>query len=537
MALHRRFLSVYLLAVFLIGLGYLAILPVFEGFDENAHYSSLRQIAETGAIPLYGSSYLNREILDYQGPTPYGSLEPPYDKGMVYAKFFARPELAEHYRQTYRRPYTHPPYAASQELNWQAQHPPLYYLLFAPLMKATDGLSFVAQIFILRLASFVLALGGIAFGLAAFRPWRPSPSADTAAAGFILYPLILPMFFPEFTRIGNDSLCIFLVGVVAYCLSFWLEDERNTKAAITVGVALGMGLLTKAFFLPITAALALFLLFRIGMEKTAEATRPQRYRSLTKLFLPALLIGGAWYFYNLSVHGDLSGGNDAIRLARQGGLLANLQEHFSLFSFIRGVIVPLVSYAWAGTWSLARLPDRLYLPLLLLAAWVAAAFLSQAKRRPLADPIWLPVWVFAAFMCGLLWHVVISVALNGNGNTPGWYLHILAPWIAPILGVGVAAIWRSRRGAQPLLIGLLLYAALFQAMALWAQFALFTGCAGKGADKHYVFSGPAFCLDQIPLLVDRLAVLGWPTLAALGFGGGIICVFWLLRQSWRLRQA
>lgn len=536
MALHRCFRSLYLLAIFLIGLGYLAILPVFEGFDENAHYSSLRQIADTGTIPLYGSSYLNREIADYQGPVSYSTLTPPFDRDLVYSKFFSLPERVRQYRETYRQPFTHPPYQAGQELNWQAQHPPLYYLLLAPLVKATDKLSFVAQIFTLRLASFVLALGGVAFGLSAFRQPHLSPYADTPAIGFMVYPLILPMFFPEFTRIGNDSLCIFLVGVVAYCLSLWLEDERNTKAAVASGVALGMGLLTKAFFLPITAALALFLAFRIGIDKTNPATRPRRCWNLTGIFLPALIIGGSWYIYNLTAHGDLSGGNDTIRLAQQGGLWSNLQRNFSVLALLRGFIVPLVSYSWGGTWSLARLPELLHLPLLLLAAWVAAAFLLQVKSRPLADPLWLPVWVFAVFLCGLFWHVLVSVALNGNGNTPGWYLHILMPWIAPALGIGASAILRNH-SAKPFLIGLLLYAALFQVIALWAQFALFTGCAAKGADKHYLFSGKAFCLDQIPLMLDHIAVLGWPGLAAVGFGGGMAGAFWLLRQRWKLREA
>lgn len=38
-ATDQLFLSVYLLALFFTGLGYLAVLPAFEGFDETAHYS------------------------------------------------------------------------------------------------------------------------------------------------------------------------------------------------------------------------------------------------------------------------------------------------------------------------------------------------------------------------------------------------------------------------------------------------------------------------------------------------------------------
>src|ERR1019366_10533663 len=66
----------------------------------------------------------------------------------------------------------------------------------------------------------------------------------------MLYPLVLPMFFPEFTRIGNDCLCLFLVGVTAFLLSKWLKDENNKRLSVAIGVVLGLGLLTKAFFIP-----------------------------------------------------------------------------------------------------------------------------------------------------------------------------------------------------------------------------------------------------------------------------------------------
>ena len=527
MTVRRSFLFVYLLALLFIGLGYLAILPVFEGFDENAHYSNLRQIADTGTIPLYGKSYLDQETIDYQGPVAYSSGTPPFDQNMVYLKFFTHPKLVEYYRQTYRQPLPRSPYRVSQVPNWQAQHPPLYYLLLAPLVNASDHVSLVTQFFLLRMVSFLLALAGVAFGLLAFRQPNLPPEADPAVIGFVFYPVILPMFFPEFTRIGNDSLCLFLVGLVAYLLSLWLKNERNTKISIAIGVALGMGLLTKAFFLPITAGLAMFLLIRLWLDKQNVAMRSQRGWNLLQIILPALLIGGGWYVYKLIMYGELTGSDWAIRLAHQGGLIAGLKENFSLYGLVRGVVGPLVSYSWAGTWSLTRIPALLHLPLLLLAAWVIGAFLLQLKRRSLTDPVWLPVWVFGFFGCVLFWNVVISVALSTHGNTPGWYLHILMPWIAPALGIGAISILQHRR-SRLFLIGFMFYAVLFQMIALWAQIALFTGCATKGDDKYYVFSGQSFCLDQASLLMDRLAVLGYPSLAAIGFGGGLICMLWLL---------
>jgi hypothetical protein len=102
------------------------------------------------------------------------------------------------------------------------------------------------------------------------------------------------------------------------------------------------------------------------------------------------------------------------------------------------------------------------------------------------------------------------------------------PWVAPILGIGITSLLEFRH-FKPYFIGLLLYAAFFQIVALWAQVTLFTGCAVKTDDSFYAFTGHFFCLDQVPVLLERLSVLGWPVLAAVGFGGGLICVLLLMR--------
>jgi hypothetical protein len=528
---ERIFLPLYFLTLLLIGLGYLSILPAFEGFDENAHYSSIRQIADTGTIPIYGASFLDQEVTDYQGPSPYGSLTPPFDEGMTYSKFFAQPHLLEHYLLAYCQSSMPTSYRPSQVQNWQSQHPPLYYILLAPLEKITENFSFMTRIFLLRLASFLLALSGVVLGLMACKNSNKPLKDNPSVVGFMLYPLVLPMFFTEFTRIGNDSLCLFLVGTIAFLLSKLLNDENDKKLSLAIGVALGLGLLTKAFFIPITAALCLFLMVRIFLDKRKSTTQLKHWQNLILVLLPAVLIGGGWYVYKFIAFGTLIGSADSIQLTNQGGLTANLGQNFSIYGLVRGLIVTVVSYSYAGTWSLTRLPALLHIPLLWLAAWGFGAFALQIKRWPLTDLAWLPVYLFCTFGGGFLYHIIISLAINGNGNTPGWYLHILMPWVAPALGIGFCSLLKKTR-TKPFLIGLLLYAVLFQLMALWSQLALFTGCATKGNDKFYAFSGHAFCLDQTPVLIDHLSVLGWPILAAVGFGVVLICAL-LLVVEWR----
>jgi len=525
---RRAFALAYLLFLFGIGIGYISITPPFEGFDETAHYSSLREIADTGRIPVLGKSYLDQSVVDYQGPMPYETGNPPFDRRLVYPKFFARPDLVAHFQQYYRRPSPHLAFRPSGESNWQAQHPPLYYLLLAQVLRGLDGLSFTAQFFVLRLISFAFAVVGVAFGLAAVnRPDSP-PERNPAVIGFVLYLIVLPMFFPAFARIGNDSLCLLLAGVTAWLLAGWLKNDRDPGKALAIGVVLGLGLLTKAFFLPITMGLGIFLAIRLWQVRSTPSAG-ERLGSTVLLLLAAVLVGGGWYAYRLLTYGDLTGSEDSVQLARQGGLVAGFERHFSLFQLVRGALMPLASYQWIGTWSVTRLPEVYQVPMAALAGWVVIAYARQLARRPLADTAWLPVWMFALFVAGLFWHTVTYIALYGLGSTGGWYLHILMPWAAPAVGLGIASIAAHQR-VRPLLAALLAYAFAFHMFALWAQLALFTGCATKGNDKYYVFSGSVLCFDRAPLIMDRLAVLGYPALAISGFALGLACLGWLLVQ-------
>lgn len=513
------------------GMAYISILPVFEGFDETAHFSSLRQIANTGTIPIHGKGFLDRFILEFQGPLPYDSGTPPFDQGVVYASFFKDPELVDLYIQKYRQPFPLPPYYPSQVPNWQAQHPPLYYLLLAPLINIVDGFSFTAQFFLLRSISFLLALSGVALGIKAVFQASDATERNIALFGFVFYPVVLPMFFPEFARIGNDSLCIFLVGMIAYLLSRWLEDEYSINKSIPVGVALGMGLLTKAFFLPVASALTVFLLLKAWMNRQG---RSKYLRSLFSILLPMLLIGGSWYIYNLVHFGTFTGSSESLTLSSAGGLFTGLNRHFSWINFIRGLIAPIASFIWAGTWSLVRLPDLFHLPLMMLTLSIMIAYVVQIIPRRSDHPVWLPVWMFIFFGAGLFWHILVGIAINGNAATPGWYLHILMPWTAPALGLGLVSILRNSR-LRILTILLLSYAMLYHLAVLWSQFALFTGCASKGPDKYYVFSGNFFCLDQISILMDRASILGYPALGIVGFLGWIFANLWLLKQIWEIK--
>ena len=122
---------------------------------------------------------------------------------MTYPSFFANPAAVAHY-EVYRISPPQERFTPGADENYEAQHPPLYYLLMAAIMRAADGFSFVDQILILRLVSYILAWTGFALGWYATQSYSGKLIPQGVATGYLFFPFVVPMFFSEFARIGND---------------------------------------------------------------------------------------------------------------------------------------------------------------------------------------------------------------------------------------------------------------------------------------------------------------------------------------------
>jgi hypothetical protein len=84
----KKFTFLLFSALFFVGLGYILLLPAFEGFDESAHYSRIREIENSASSMFEKESYIDQVIIDYVGPMPYSSGSPPYSHENTYDNFF-----------------------------------------------------------------------------------------------------------------------------------------------------------------------------------------------------------------------------------------------------------------------------------------------------------------------------------------------------------------------------------------------------------------------------------------------------------------
>ncbi|MEA2782607.1 MAG: hypothetical protein QOK29_4151 [Rhodospirillaceae bacterium] len=491
-----------LLAVALAGIAHIAFLPPFEGFDESAHLSYIQQIADTGRIPRLGVDRISTDVEDYPGPHVLSMQIGKQDAGRVYRIFFGKPvpDLKQPVSRAYR---------PGVALNWQAQHPPLYYVLMTPFYRLAENWSWPGHMLLLRLVSWAAAFAGLVIGMRATEQVLSTLIVAPAAALLVpAWPLLFPEFFPEMARLGNDSLCLLLMGFAWRSVVRGLHDP-DPKTAIGLGVSLGCGLLTKAFFWPIVAGcVALFGLAWLQ-------SRQKRFLKFVAIAVGfTLVIGGWWYIRSLLTVGSFLGGAEFVQADQVGGILARLSSGVGLDGirvFLRGMAVIAGSFAWAGTWTLAMLPQIFTLPVVLLAALPLALWLARLRALPVVGLA--PLFLAAPFLAGLLYHVLGRAVGAYDAGTPGWYLHILA---AP-LALAVALGWRWRRFFAALVV----YGICFHLVCWATQLSLFSGCTYKPGPHMSLTLDPGSCL----IVPSHLATLGEPLLGSIALAAAAVAGF------------
>jgi 4-amino-4-deoxy-L-arabinose transferase-like glycosyltransferase len=505
----RALIALMLLSSLLLGLAQAALIPPFEGFDEHGHYSYIQQVAETGRWPRLNDR-MSKDVDDYLALAPGPDSIP---RQWTHHQFFAAPtSVIAAARDWIQSPRPQPRgFTPGGIENWQAQHPPLYYALMAPVYRATGTLSFAGQMFALRACSYLLAWAGLCIvAVAAWRGAIPERAAAPVLLAIAAWPLIFPMWFPEMGRIGNDSL-IMVFAALLFWLAWRIVAAGTTLHFILLGLVLGLALLTKATFLPVAAA----ILAVLGLHALLRDVPGQRTERLIKSCLATaimLAIGGWWFASKLIETGSMIGSSDVVRMHASGGLIAGLMANLRPIDL---VLMPwgfVASFLWAGTWSFVVPPRVFLLPLVALLAALGYGAWRMLRRHGVHPVDGFALLTAALFLGALTYHSAVALS-TASGTSPAWYLHSLAPILALLVGYGLygAAQVRWLKAALALLM---LYPPLFLAAMQVTNALYFAGCAAKLPERMY-FAGASGvqCLADLPRMVDNLAVLALPSVA------------------------
>lgn len=171
------------LVIYLLGIAFICFLPLGK-VTMVAHYSYAQQIADIGEAPSVAQGRLSANVEAYQrsAPMPY-STTPPFDNngGITYRTWFSH---ADSFKGLPHGTHRERHFSAGMASNWQAQHPALYYRLIGPVLVATADLSWVAQLFMLRVFPGPWHLPDWSLGL-----WR---QAMRCASSTLKFAMITP---------------------------------------------------------------------------------------------------------------------------------------------------------------------------------------------------------------------------------------------------------------------------------------------------------------------------------------------------------
>jgi 4-amino-4-deoxy-L-arabinose transferase-like glycosyltransferase len=505
----RALIALMLLSSLLLGLAQAALLPPFEGFDEHAHYSYIQQVAETGHWPRLGDR-MSKDVDDYLALAPGPDSIPR--KWSHHAFFSASANVVATARDWIHSPRPQPrAWTPGQIENWQAQHPPLYYALLAPVYRATRTLSFAGQLYALRAFSCLLAWAGLCIvAVAALRGAIPERAAAPVALAIAAWPLLFPMWFPEMGRLGNDSLATVFAALL-FLVAWRVVATNATRHFILLGVVLGFALLTKATFLPVVAA----IFAALGLHALFGDSSGPRVQRLVRLCLAAatmLAIGGWWYASKLIETGSVIGSSDVVRMHASGGLIAGLMQNMRPMDL---VLMPwgfVASFLWAGTWSFVVPPRLFLLPLVALLGMLGYATYRALRQRGVHPVDGFALLTLGLFLGALSYHSAVALS-TASGTSPAWYLHSMAPILALLVGYGLYQAMQIR-WLKLALGGLLAYPPLFLAAMTVTQALYFAGCAAKLPERMYFArSSGAQCLADLPRMIDNLSVLALPGVA------------------------
>jgi hypothetical protein len=372
---------------------YSAMLPLWEGYDEWAHFAVVRQMAFSGHWLVSRDASIPRDVetsLEL-APVPWElrSLPPP---AVPHDAYWALSHNERERREAALR---------AMPLEWgredgtgslkayESLQPPLYYWLMAPLLWLFRGSGLLAQVLALRFVSSAVASLVVPLVYLIGREfWGECPLALGGAA----IAALMPGLALDVARVGNDCL-----AVVLFTLLTWLLVRAARDPAI--GFVLGFGLLTKAYFLAAIPASLWNKRFRL------------------KAIALAALIAGWWYIRNLRTTGTLSGLSEAVMLRRTP--ISELLHKSLEVNWLKAIDAIFFSHLYFGGWS--SLTVRSWMYHLFYGAILAAAIgVLRQFRQPAIRTL---LAVYLCFWLGQVYNVVILYASKGLGGSMGWYMY------------------------------------------------------------------------------------------------------------------
>lgn len=499
-------------AIFVIrGLFSISVLPLWEGFDEWAHYAVIQEVAG-GHLLSQRDGRVSKEVEASLRLAPWRPGE--RDSRQQHAAYWQLPDAARDQRRQAIR--SIPQSWASEAApngprSYEAQQAPVYYWLLAPLYRLTEVLPLLSRVWFLRLASLLIASALVPFG---FLAAREAFQSDGKALGLVITVIAMPQLMMTVGRIANDSLAVPLGALLVFLLLRSLRQPPSFARSIVLGVTLGVTLLTKAYFLALVPP-ALGCLFPGRRTRVA-------WRHAAIVFVLAALIAGWWYARNWQLTQSLSGEQLEVVGPRSG---VPLLQAIATVAWTRAIDFVLVSQIWLGNWSFLVVRSWMYHCFYVLLAGASIGlvirFVKPGSDLPDGRQLLLLMATSLTFRAALAYHVVRSFQSQGISATFGYYAFAIVFAEAILLCTGGEALAPARAKWVVMPLATICFSALdffgtqFYLLPYYTGFATWLPNGSMHAMQLSKLQGHGFALMISRLAFNKPTFLGTSVLVAL----------------------
>jgi hypothetical protein len=360
-----------------------------------------------------------------------------------------------------------------------------------------------------------LAAGSLCFWLRGLRLLGPGDARRQWLLAACV-PVLMPSLYYDLARLGNDSLACLVFAATFYGLLRSLtHEQRRLGDFLWLGVALGCGLLTKLFFVPLlVGVIGLTAWFGIRHHKLPLSAMAAR---IALLVVIPLAISGWWFALCYFRYGMFFARQDAYAFGAMtvpaGGQLT--AAGFA-FQFCRAWAAFGAMFCWCGTWSMVHPPLWHYAwcaPIAGLLAWsllrCSWRTMSQPQAQLLASAavlLGLLLGAFGYLLCQRIKYLGIGSGFGGYYLFFAW--PIVGVWAGLVFAGPVSTRWRW-------LLAVALAALLvFEASGLWYSCQVYAGVVAKLGDNKTGVGGLAPTPGNVALVLERLGAFGFPYAAA-----------------------
>jgi len=490
---------------------YSAMMPLWEGYDEWAHFAVVRQVAFGGHLLVSREAPIPRDVeASLQlAPVPWElrSLPPPAVTRDQYWNLSGEErERRESALRTLPVEWGREDGTGALKA-YEGLQPPLYYWIVAPVLWICRGFGagLLGQVLALRFFSSLVASCTVPLvfliGLEVWGDGRLALGSSAVVA-------LMPGLALDVARVGNDCL-----AVVLFTLLTWLALKLARPAA--VGFVLGLGLLTKAYFL---TAIPAVLVVLWGKRSP--------FRALFAVGL-STLVAGWWYLRNLRTTGTLSGLSESVMLRGIGP--GELARQAAGIHWGKAIDAIFLSHLYFGGWSSLTVRSWMY-HLFYVAILAAAAGLVRAFKQPAIRTL---LAVYLCFWLGQLYNVTILYISKGLAGSMGWYMYAVVGAEVTLCVAGLRSLmpatasrWISAGGAAMFAL-LDLYTVHGVAIPYYTGMIRHRSNGSVEALHWAAFQGTGIGggLERLAMFVPTAVLAGLWLLYLLGTAGILACVW------------